>query len=118
MDDLRPTRTREPDVSVVPAAVQLTAALVFVKERGQSPEQFSHEREDLLCLRARACLRRGWTDCRKFRVPTDSAHEHGDSEAQSREPAQHVNPASAPLAPLRFLVHKWAASSGPLKLNL
>jgi len=31
-------------VSVVPAAVQLTAALVFVKERGQSPEQFSHER--------------------------------------------------------------------------
>ena len=44
MDDLRPTRTREPDVSVVPAAVQLTAALVFVKERGQSPEQFSHER--------------------------------------------------------------------------
>jgi hypothetical protein len=44
VDDLRPTRTREPDVSVVPAAVQLTAALVFVKERGQSPEQFSHER--------------------------------------------------------------------------
>jgi hypothetical protein len=45
VDDLRPTRTREPDVSVVPAAVQLTAALVFVTERGQSPEQFSHERE-------------------------------------------------------------------------
>jgi hypothetical protein len=44
VDDLRPTRTREPDVSVVPAAVQLTAALVFVKERGRSPEQFSHER--------------------------------------------------------------------------
>ena len=44
MDDLRPARTREPDVSVVSAAVQLTAVLVFVKERGQSPEQFSHER--------------------------------------------------------------------------
>ena len=45
MDDLRSAGTREPDVSVVPAAVQLTAALVFVKERGQSPELFSHERE-------------------------------------------------------------------------
>ena len=44
MDDPRSAGTREPDVSVVPAAVQLTAALVFVKERGQSPDQFSHER--------------------------------------------------------------------------
>lgn len=44
MDDLRPARTREPDVSVVPAAIQLTAVLVFVKERAQNPEQFSHER--------------------------------------------------------------------------
>jgi hypothetical protein len=31
-------------VTVLSAAVQLAAALVFVKERGQSNEKFSHER--------------------------------------------------------------------------
>ena len=62
MDDPRSAETREPDVSVVPAAVQLTAALVFVKERGQSPDQLSHERAaSFACGRVPAYVAAGLT---------------------------------------------------------
>jgi hypothetical protein len=47
LDRLRnagPTVAGYPDALSVHAAVQRAAALVFVKERGQGPEQFSHER--------------------------------------------------------------------------
>jgi hypothetical protein len=44
MDNVRAAGTPEPDVSVVPATIQLAASLVLVKERGQSHEELSHER--------------------------------------------------------------------------
>ena len=42
VDDLRPARAREPDIPVVPAAIQLPAPLVLAYKGHQSGEGFWH----------------------------------------------------------------------------